>query len=85
MADHARARAAADAALLVGAMAGPAAAEEAAVANGGTLVEILVSGGDTEVRVRVGVRSPSQGVPGPQLGREGERVHAMTGDDEISS
>ena len=39
---------------LAGAMAGPAAAEEAAVANGGTLVEIEISGGDTEVRVRVG-------------------------------
>jgi hypothetical protein len=54
LADHARARSAADAAALAGAMAGPAAAEEAAVANGGTLVEIEISGGDTEVRVRVG-------------------------------
>jgi hypothetical protein len=54
LADHARARAAADAAALAGAMSGPAAAEEAATANGGTLVELQVSGGDAEVRVRVG-------------------------------
>ena len=54
LADHAQARAAADAAALAGAMAGEAAAEEAATANGGTLVEIEMSGVDTEVRVRVG-------------------------------
>jgi hypothetical protein len=35
-------------------MAGPAAADEAASANGGTLLEIEISGADTEVRVRVG-------------------------------
>lgn len=54
LADHAQARAAADAAALAGAMSGPAAAEEAAAANGGTLVELTFSGADTEVRVRVG-------------------------------
>jgi len=54
LADHAQARAAADAAALAGAMAGPRAAEEAAAANGGTLVEIETSGADTEVRVQVG-------------------------------
>ena len=54
LADHAQARAAADAAALAGAMSGPAAAEEAATANGGTLVELSIDGGEAEVRVRVG-------------------------------
>ena len=56
------------------------------MANGGTLVEIEISDGDTEVRVRVGdAVAVARGAPGAQLGREGNRVHAMTGDDEISS
>ncbi len=54
LADHAQARAAADAAALAAAMAGPSAAEEAATANGGTLIDIDFSGADAEVRVRVG-------------------------------
>ena len=54
LADHAQARAAADAAALAGAMAGAGAAEEAATANGATLVDIEFDGADTEVRVRAG-------------------------------
>ena len=86
LADHAQARAAADAAALAGAMAGPAAAEEAATANGGTLVEIEVSGADTEVRVRVGdAVAVARARRGLSSAAKATRVHAMTGDDEISS
>jgi hypothetical protein len=51
---HAQARAAADAAALAGALEGPAAAAEAAAANGARLLEVEVDGADTEVRVQVG-------------------------------
>ncbi|RPI10484.1 MAG: hypothetical protein EHM63_03065 [Actinobacteria bacterium] len=51
---HAQARAAADAAALAGALDGPAAAAEAAVANGARLLEVRVDETDTEVKVQVG-------------------------------
>lgn len=51
---HAQARAAADAAALAGALDGPAAASEAAIANGAQLLEVQVDETDTEVRVQVG-------------------------------
>ena len=51
---HAQARAAADAAALAGALDGPAAAAEAAVANGARLLEIDFDDSDTEVKVQVG-------------------------------
>jgi type IV secretory pathway TrbL component len=51
---HAQARAAADAAALAGALDGPAAAAEAAAANGARLLEVRVDDTDTEVKVQVG-------------------------------
>ena len=51
---QARARTAADAAALAGAVEGRTAAGDLATANGGTLEEFAVDGADTDVRVRVG-------------------------------
>ena len=51
---HAQARAAADAAALAGALDGPAAAAEAAAANGARLLDVTVDDTDTEVKVQVG-------------------------------
>jgi len=52
--DDARAMTVADAAALAGAAAGPEAANEAALRNGGDLVALVVSGSVTMVEVRVG-------------------------------
>lgn len=52
--DRTRARTAADAAALAGALDGRAAAERLAADNGGTIEHFAVSAGDTEVTVRVG-------------------------------
>lgn len=53
--DHARARTAADAAALAGAVQGESAADATAAANGGTVLEFRQDGAAVEVLVRVGV------------------------------
>lgn len=56
--DAARARTAADAAALAGAVDGEAAARVVAAANGGTVETFEASGADVRVRVRVGASEP---------------------------
>ena len=52
--DAARAQIAADAAALAGVVGGPGAAEEAALRNGGRLVDYVVETGDVIVAVELG-------------------------------
>jgi hypothetical protein len=66
--DAARARTAADAAALAGALDGEAAATWLAAANGGSLESFESGGGDVRVRVRVGAHTASARARGDRTG-----------------